>query len=448
MFVAINNVEMNIFQLDEWIKRTRDANDGIISPDFALMVLSKTNHRGHIKTVVKNIKDRCKMAEEIEPYKNFILSCVAGRKMSEQAVASLREMASVGGFVEEFDKINAKPKFYEEMDCTGVIVNSKRDLVKAVKENGNLKIYFYADDIQLDWMDLSDLKFRCKDNAKVSLEDSTLPKNLDVSMCSYINLNSCDLSGIRELKFREGAFVGMSRAMNLPKDLDVSMCSCIDLSDCDLSGIRELKFRDGAEVILSKATNLPKDLDVSMCSRVDLSDCDLSGIRELKFREGAEVILSKATNLPSDLDFSMCSKVNLSGCDLGNVSDLKFREGAEVILSKATNLPSGLDVSMCSKIGLNYCDLSKFTNLKFREGAFVGMSRAMNLPEKLDVSTCSRIIWERGVLSGVCELKFRDKKQKDEFLEDVGDFDGKIIYAEDEGKSKAMPVTMGGGMEM
>ena len=58
MFVAINNADMNIFQVDEWIKRTRDANNGIISPDFAMKILGKTNHRGHIKTVIKNIKDR------------------------------------------------------------------------------------------------------------------------------------------------------------------------------------------------------------------------------------------------------------------------------------------------------------------------------------------------------------------------------------------------------
>ena len=56
MFVAINNIEKNIFEVDKWINTTRDANGGIISPEFAMEILSKTNHLGHIKKVLKAVK--------------------------------------------------------------------------------------------------------------------------------------------------------------------------------------------------------------------------------------------------------------------------------------------------------------------------------------------------------------------------------------------------------
>ena len=49
MFVAINNTEMNIPQVTEWIMKTRDANGGVISPEFAMEILGKTNHFGHIR---------------------------------------------------------------------------------------------------------------------------------------------------------------------------------------------------------------------------------------------------------------------------------------------------------------------------------------------------------------------------------------------------------------
>ena len=61
MFVAIDNRDMNVFKVDGWINTTRDANGGIISPEFAMEILSKTNFHGHIKKVVKNIRHRrCK----------------------------------------------------------------------------------------------------------------------------------------------------------------------------------------------------------------------------------------------------------------------------------------------------------------------------------------------------------------------------------------------------
>ena len=116
----------------------------------------------------------------------------------------------------------------------------------------------------------------------------------------------------------------MHGAYNLPKDLDVSMCSKVDLSGCNLEGL-ELKFREGAEVLLHGAYNLPKDLDVSMCSRVGLVKCNLNGI-SLNFCEGAEVDLEEAYYFPKELDLSMCSQVNLKDYDLSGVEKIKFKD--------------------------------------------------------------------------------------------------------------------------
>ena len=43
MFVAINNTDMGLNDIEKWIKTARDANGGVISPEFAMEVLSKTN---------------------------------------------------------------------------------------------------------------------------------------------------------------------------------------------------------------------------------------------------------------------------------------------------------------------------------------------------------------------------------------------------------------------
>ncbi len=284
MFVLINNTDMDINDIERWIKTARDDNGGVISPEFAMKILGKTNHLGHIKKVLKNIKSKCATPEKMAPYKDFILSCVDGREMSEQAMDMLQEMAKLCGCEDELETINKKPKFYDKTDCNNTIIVKSKEEFEALRGE-NLKVYFDAD--------------------KVYLQE-------------------CDLSKIGSIKFREGAVVDLSWAQNLPKDLDVSMCSKVNLRYCDLEGLK-LKFREGAEVVLRCAQNLSKDLDVSMCSKVNLSYCDLEGLN-LKFREGAEVVLRCAQNLPKNLDFSMCSKVDLRWCDFSGVKKIKFKD--------------------------------------------------------------------------------------------------------------------------
>ena len=286
MFVAINNRDMNVPQVLDWINRTKKANNNVISPEFAMEILGKTNFYGHIKTVLKNIKENCKTKEDIEPYREFILSAVDGREMSDQAMEDLVAMAKLCGCEKEFNEANDWGKIYEIKDCENVnieIVKSKIEFYDLVEEN--LRVFFDADSVYL---------------------------------------SNCNLDKIQKLRFKAGAEVDLYKARNLPKNLDVSMCSVVDLSWCNLEGFN-FKFREGAEVNLSSADILPKDLDVSMCSKVNLNSCDLKGMK-LKFREGAEVNLWRAENLPKDLDVSMCSKVNLVYCDLKGVEKIKFKD--------------------------------------------------------------------------------------------------------------------------
>ncbi len=412
MFVEIDNIDMDALKVEEWIKETRDANGGVISPEFAMEILTKTNHFAHIKKVLKNITKACSdengelVADKVLAYKEFILSCIDGREMSPNALEMLSELAEKGGCKDEFAELNSKPKWYYKNDCDNIdikIIKSKEEF-KALKGN-NLKVFIDA---------------------------------------NYINLVGCYLGKVKSLKFKKGAEVDLTSAKNLPKDLDVSMCSEVKLSSCDLEGVERIKFREGADVYLSNAYNLPKDLDVSMCSKVNLTGCDLMGI-SFKFREGARVFLTSAYNLPKDLDLSMCSEVNLGYCDLDGLK-LKFREGAEVILHNAANLPKDLDLSMCSKVNLCCCDLEGVERIKFREGAEVNLRRAINLPKDLDVSMCSVVNLSECDLSRVERIKFRDKAQEKEFMDGARGFSGKVEYVGDE-KGKNM-VNGNGGMEM
>jgi hypothetical protein len=205
--------------------------------------------------------------------------------MSGEAYQTLQEMATLCGCEDELESSNNKPKFYDKTDCNNNIIVKSSEEIEALRGEG-LKVFF--------------------DDDKVYLQ-------------------ACDLSKIGNIKFREGAEVNLSCAKNLPKGLDVSMCSKVNLIWCDLEGLN-LKFREGAKVDLSGARNLPEVLDLSMCSWVALHGCDLRRVKKLKFREGAEVDLYCTQNLPKNLDFSMCSNVDLRGGNLMGVKKIKFKD--------------------------------------------------------------------------------------------------------------------------
>ena len=242
MFVAIDNRDKSPIDVEDLIQITRS--NGEITPEFAMEVLSLTNHSTNIKKLVRAIKDKCKTKEDILPYKEFIVSSVDGREVSEEALADLRDIASLCCCDNEFEVAKDKPKFYGKFDCNNTLVVKSREEFEAL-EGENLKVYFDADNVDFVY---------------------------------------CDLSKVKALKFKEGAEVDLMRVKNLPKDLDVSMCDTVSLSGCDLEGIN-LKFREGAFVDLSWAVNLPKVLDLSKCSNVRMSGCDLSSVYEIKLKD-------------------------------------------------------------------------------------------------------------------------------------------------------------------
>ena len=124
--------------------------------------------------------------------------------MSPQAMAVLQELAETGGFKDEFDEVKDKPKCYFKDDCYKVIVVKSEEEFDALEGN-DLRVFYIADEVEL------------------------FGRNLDK---------------VKKIRFKEGAEVDLSCAENLPKELDFSMCSKVDLSRCDLTGVEKIKFKD------------------------------------------------------------------------------------------------------------------------------------------------------------------------------------------------------------
>ena len=231
MLVKINNKDMDVFKIENWINQNRNANGGVISPEFAMEILGKTNHFAHIKKVVNHIKKSCMdengelVKDKVLAYKDFILSSVDGREQEGMALKWLQELADACGIREEFDKVNdERSKIYNNTVCKMIVVKTKEEF-EALKGN-NLVVYH-------DFSGKKVLHTVNDDYYTTFYADD-----------SSIDLSGCDLDKVERIIFREGAEVNLSEAKNLPKDLDVSMCSKVNLSRCDLSRVEKIKFKD------------------------------------------------------------------------------------------------------------------------------------------------------------------------------------------------------------
>lgn len=423
MFVKIDNQKIDVFELDKWINRTRDATeDKKISPEFAMEILKKTNHYAVIKKVLKDIKTKNKTNEELLPYKEFILSCVDGRETSPNALEMLQELAEKGGFKKEFDVINKKDKIYKKGLLTVDTVKSKAEF-DAIKGN-NLAVYYDNDNVDLSEFYLDRVAvFYFKDKASVTVTNKkVMPKYFDVSNCYRLNFRNCDVSDVEEFKFKEGAIVTFATVKGLRDNIDFSNCKEVSLFALDLANLNNLKFRKGAHLWVNNCpvlpdsfdasncdvvgfdgvTKMPKVLDLSNVRVVNISNCDMEGVEEIKFGKGAKVKFYNVKNLSAKMDTSMCENVEFAYEHYDEQGKL-FNEAKD---EKETIKTEVLDFSNCKNVDLEGADLKGVKEIKFMKGASVNLRFAKNLPKTLDFSECEIVDMFRANLKGVRDMKF------------------------------------------
>jgi hypothetical protein len=409
MFVLINNTDMDINDIERWIKTARDANCGEISPESAMEVLSKTNHLGHIKKVLRNIKDKCITPEEIAPYKEFILSCVDGREMSGEALKMLQSMADLCDCRKNLDDINKeKEKIYNKYDFEKVVVVKSIEEFKSLKGE-NLKVYFSL--------------------------------NRDRS----ITFNSCDFAKVKSFRFNDNTMVEFEKCYNFPKVVELSGCSKVFFLSNDLMGVDEIKLGNGVSFYSSKDKNLPEILDLSSCSDIYIGKSNLSSVKQLKLGKNSAVCLDEVYNIPEDLDCSQCDKVSFCYCNLNEIKDINLKENCVFKLCGVKNVPKDLDVSKCSNVLFEFCSLDHVENLKFKEGTDVVFKSVKLLPKNLDVSMCSQIGFAWCDFKGVKSIKFKNKAKKNAMYK-CDNFRDELIYAEDDEVVNTFSVN--GGAEM
>lgn len=125
-------------------------------------------------------------------------------------------------------------------------------------------------------------------------------------------LEGKDFSGYEGARFT-GEAVNLSWAKNLPARLDFSQCKTVLLKGADLTGVKEIKFRDGAEVNFMRAIGIPRGIDFSLFENVFLSDCNLREFERFLFRDGAWAFFDTVSGIDEALNFGALRRREFRG---------------------------------------------------------------------------------------------------------------------------------------
>ena len=307
MFVEINNTDMDVFLVEKWINETRDANGGVISPEFAMEILTKTNHFAHIKKVINHIKLKNKTVEEISPYKEFILSCVDGRKQEGLSLQSLQKIADDCGFREEFEEVNSKqPKVYGKDDCDAIVVNDIEDF----KDNLNDKKRIIA--------------LICSQNSSFSCYNEDFNK---VERLSVIMNNIIDFINIQ----------------NLPQKLNFAGSDFVNIMNSDCSKVKEIIIKDDACVKFIDCKGFIGSYDFSQASELNLADSDFSKAQYIKL---GRTSFADETIMPVVVDMTCCDNLETPfNQDFSHTKTCIMKKGASYSIALASILKEkGVDV--------------------------------------------------------------------------------------------------------
>jgi hypothetical protein len=102
------------------------------------------------------------------------------------------------------------------------------------------RIVFYGFEDLSRFKHIKDLECR-----EISFWNCVIPKDFDFSKFEYVRLESCDLSNMDKVEFKENSVVRINSCKNLAKVLDFSKCAGLDLcSNNDFKSTEEIVFRD------------------------------------------------------------------------------------------------------------------------------------------------------------------------------------------------------------
>jgi hypothetical protein len=179
----------------------------------------------------------------------------------------------------------------------------------------------------------------------------------NIEKCEEIKFEST----VKEVKFAKDTI--------FPEVLDLSKVDEVYLSGCDLSGVKDIKFKEGVKMHFTSETRFPKKFkfegEYLYVKGFAFDGWNIEKCEEIIFGENIEnVYFSDSTKYPQSLSISG------TGCaicetDLSKIKELKLI--GYVKLPYTLEYPEILDLSECEKFEMNISIIEKMNTIVFKD---------------------------------------------------------------------------------
>lgn len=395
--VLIDSKQETPITIDTFIKKMRQNG---LTLNQALHILSLTNHYSNIKQVVKEINKLPLLKDRIK-FKPFVLRAIACRETSPNVYASLKQLATEGGYLEEFEKSDAKRKLYSPTDSCLISIPAVEKIVSITYSDlsSYKKLKIIRDNLPsyvrllssrnlpeiCDFSDVEEIDLSCaifeknnklifKKNSTVIFEENIsniittlpLPEVLDLSNCNQVYLRNSSLKSANKIILNNVSCIHLEHSFDIPDDIDFSSCDHVFLNCAKIANIKNLNFKKDSTLELEEQL-LPAHLDISNCANIKM-DCVTFEFDELTFSDKKSVSLKYTNFKDVALTFNKIQKLELDSVDIENVSSLSFNEVENLTFKDIELFPATLDLSNCRDVFfMGNSDFSTLKTIKLRD---------------------------------------------------------------------------------
>jgi hypothetical protein len=396
MVVYIENSKESFVDIEREMKEFRNEH-GKITPEFAMQILTKTNHCGNFRFLLKEIKKL--ELEERKYFSEFVIQAVHKREHVESIYNELKALAVEFGLEKEFKLYDGEEKIYSPNDCKIMVVKRPEDTKFCSGKDCKVVV-----DIKNPVQGISYHGLNMKKVKVVQL--NFVPDNGAVS---YEHCYGCDVmnvpGGFGLLDFRYCDFDGLDKFISQSENFKFENCNKLP-KECCCFGRKDLPYVSG---------------------KCYFSDDDFEGVETLMVDSFGEFFCIKARNLTANISFSDVEDVYFNDCDLSKVDELKLCEGCKVCCYDI-DLPKKMYFPKGCKVVFSLADFSAVEELVFDNVEQVSFGKVRKLPKKIDLSKVKDVDFDEDFnFNEVEELVFSSVMQKNKFLKGVK-YDGKISY--------------------
>ena len=311
------------------------------TPDIMLTLLKCTNHPTSIRDLLKEIPS----GKEAD-FKEAILGMVDRRKHTDTNLETMRNIANIGGFSEEFENIHAKDKWIKpHYDVSVFVAKSQNDLTN----NKDLSGY-----VKLECHDVGSNNFATPGYLFYIDKNMMLPAVCEFNVRS-VYFDGADLSNVKEFLFDNLLNLKFDSVIGLNENINTECGNSLEIINTDIP-FESFYSEKCSFLELESIKKMPKNLIISNKYSVSFNQLSMKNVEKLQLTNCKNVKFNNCVEFRAEMNFTDVENFYFNNCGMQNCEELKL-EGQYAAFVRGCSLPPVLDVSRVKYVNIKDCSL-------------------------------------------------------------------------------------------